>query len=222
MRIFSLLVAAGSLAAAAAVAPGGPGDAWDDALAEAALKCQQVVTDQGAAVILDGLVVWTGPNIRGMTREMLDQKVGSWDHVVDLEIICRPELERLGIPAHEGLYMLTRASGVQSLTESLREIHALQVAHREEHGRWAASLQALGFDAPDAHLSLELAVNAEEESWVARGTHALGMRRCAVSDRGGYEAGGEDSVEDPAAPTCRRMAPTDEAFPRVLAPNGGP
>ncbi len=222
MRTSSFLVVAASLAAAAALPPGGPAEAWDHALAEAALKCQQALPDQSAAIILDGVVVWTGPNIREMTRERLDQKVGSWDHVVDLEIICRPALERLGITAHEGLYMLTRASGVQSLTESLQAIHALQLAHREEHGGWAASLPALGFDAPDARLSLELAVDAEEGSWVAQGTHVLGMRRCAVSDRGGDKAGGEGSVDGPATLTCRRMAPSDEAFPRVLAPNGGP
>jgi hypothetical protein len=220
MRTFSILMAAGSLATAAMVSPQGPADAWggawDAALAEAALKCGQVFPDQGAAVVLDGVVVWSGPAIRELTRETLDGKVGSWDDVVDLEIICRPEFERLGVSAHEGFYMLTRGSGAQYLNASLREIHALQEAHRKEHGGWAGSLQALGFAAPDARLSLEVEADAGEGSWIARGTHAMSMRRCAVSGREGGVGSGDGSSEDPAAPTCRRMVPTDEAFPRLV------
>lgn len=224
MRSLISLVVAVSLSATAVIAVGPPrggAAAPGDVLAEAALKCNTAPSN-AAAIILDGAVAWSGRPLRELSLEEFDEMVGNPDLVVYAEIICRPMFERLGVDAHQGLFVVTRASGVQSLPEAMREIHALQAAHRDEHGRWGESLEELGFTAADARLSIELAAEAYRQTWSAQGTHSMGIRRCEIT---GSVADGENevdgTVEDAAAPTCQRMDATDEDFPSLVESNPG-
>lgn len=180
-----------------------------------ALKCNTSPSN-ASAIILDGAVAWSGESLRELNPEILDEVIGDPDRIVYMQIICRPEFERLGVDAHQGFFTATRDSGVQSLPEAMREIHALQADHRDEHGRWAESLEELGFTAADARLSIELEAEAYRRTWSARGTHSMGIQRCEVSgDVSDGEGGVDGTVEDVAAPACRRMDATDEDFPSL-------
>ncbi len=169
------------------------------------------------AILVDGTVAWAGPAWSPVNDEARDALDLDPDAVHSVHIICSAHLARLGVEAWEGMYITTRASGVHHLDEALREIHGLQERFRAEHGRWAASVEALGFSPPVPGLALEIEVREDDDSWIARGTHPVSITRCAVSGRvrANGAAPAADGGEDPAQLTCRVMDPDDGAFPQL-------
>jgi hypothetical protein len=225
MRTLTMLAAAGTLAYAAGSpeTPGShaPAEALAALQAEAALKCynqRRPQREQILAMLLDGAVLvephlWGDVDTGGVAMPPSEELAAS-------HMICQPEFEALGVDAEIGFYFLTRDTGAHLLRESLREVYALQEAHWEAHGRWAGSLEDLGYTLPHPDLRLEIEVRADGEMWTGQGTHAMDLLRCSIYGWGALRS--PAAVEKNSTPTCARLAPDDEAFPRGVAARGTP
>ncbi len=182
-----------------------------------ALKCGRLVDDPWMAVVQDGVVIVEPTPMGVAALSALPLPAG--DGLATSDLICRPELERLGVSADVGFYLLTRETGAHLLRDALSEVHALQEAHWNEEGRWAGSLEALGFALPDPRLALEIEVRDDGEMWTGRGTHTMGLHRCAVYGWGALR--NPVAVERNSTPQCARIPVDDDAFPRLAASPDG-
>jgi hypothetical protein len=168
-----LYAAAGVSVPGAMVVAGAPAvpSAMAALRAGSALKCGRPWGEGLFAIVLDGVLV-LGP----MPLGEVEADAFEWpptDRPAATCMICRPEFEGLGVAADDGSYLLTRDTGAHFLDEALRELHALQEAHWSEHGRWAGSVEALGYTVPDPGLAVEIEVREDGETWTGRGTHDM-------------------------------------------------
>lgn len=183
-------------------------------VALAALKCPRTADDMGgAAILIDGEAVWTAGDFRELGRQRVDdlieEHIGGSDEVVRMHIICRGDLERWGVDAHEGLSLKSKASGWKELQTALATFHSAQRSYREDHGAWAPSLESLELDPGHAAVSLEFELDHDGENWLAVATHAEGPLRCVVV---ASVPGRDDGVRGtPRQPECTPLQRADDA-----------
>lgn len=226
MRMFGFVVAATAVLAGGAGNAGEPeveGDApgWGsmvEAVDAATLKCGPLRDDLQVVVVKDGvLVVGPGP------MEDLGRDGFAWpapERLAVNDMICRPELKKLGVSADLGFFLLTRDTGAHLLRGALTELHALQEAHWNERGHWAESLEALSYTLPDPRLRIEIEVRADGEMWTGWGSHAMDLRRCTVHGWGALRS--PAAAARNAVPQCTRLPVDDPAFPPPLGERSEP